>query len=278
MACIGKIRDPEKKKRYEAATDFIDNAASRFETAARQLRMDVLIPEEFRPEDAGLEVPLRITSDDLSVKLYKQRMSHKDSPGRVIYDRIRLAAPHGICPLCSVRQVKTLDHYLPRSVYSALSVTPLNLIPACLDCNTVKLDVHPKSEGEQTLHPYFDRVTDVRWLRCEVVEGAPAGVRFFVDEPPEWTASMTQRVRRHFSVFQLAELYAHHAVPEMSSNRSTLQMMKKVKRGEELIRSHLAEQARSALVADLNSWQGALYEALSSSEWYCSGGFESLAN
>ncbi|MEU8251653.1 HNH endonuclease signature motif containing protein [Nonomuraea sp. NPDC048916] len=238
--------------------------------------LHILDPKDFQPEEEGLGVALEITSENLTKGLYEQRMAKAGSSGRAVYDRIKLAAPHGVCPLCGVRQVATLDHHLPRAKFAALSVVPLNLIPACYDCNRFKLDGRPSSESDQTLNPYFEDVSVSRWLRCQVIEGAPAVVRFFVEAPSDWSATLEERVRHHFATFRLGELYSYHAITELSSVRSLLrQILDAV--GESTVRTYLAAQSWSAQADTLNSWKGAMYEALAANDWYCAGGFDRLA-
>jgi hypothetical protein len=67
--------------------------------------------------------------------LYDDNFARARSTGRPIYDRIMAAAPRSICPLCKLRTVSTLDHFLPKATYPLLAVTPLNLVPCCSDCN-----------------------------------------------------------------------------------------------------------------------------------------------
>src|SRR5262245_19880217 len=77
------------------------------------------------------------------VAVYDNRLVKKTAPGRRIYDKIFTSAPNDKCPLCGHRNVKTLDHYLPKALFPALTVTPINLIPACSDCNKAKLSTAP---------------------------------------------------------------------------------------------------------------------------------------
>ncbi|MFY0584339.1 hypothetical protein ACN28S_67540 [Cystobacter fuscus] len=42
------------------------------------------------------------------------------------------------------------------------------------------------------------------------------------------------------------------------------------------VRGHLEEEAVSKEVADRNSWQTALYRALSQSFWFCTDGFAKI--
>lgn len=58
------------------------------------------------------------------------------------------------CPICdcsfAYSQV-TLDHILPKSKFPFLSITPINLVPACYNCNMRKNDGIPS----KVLNPYF---------------------------------------------------------------------------------------------------------------------------
>jgi len=113
-------------------------------------------------------------------KLYTNRMVKKEAPGRHIYEGIKESAPHNICPLCSLRTVSTLDHYLPKANFPLLVVMPNNLIPSCGDCNKIKLDTFPSDAECQTLHPYYDDVSDAQWLFAEVIQTSPVSIRFLL--------------------------------------------------------------------------------------------------
>ncbi|WP_392670222.1 HNH endonuclease [Streptomyces sp. LN785] len=256
--------------------DAIEGAAKRFAEHAIRSEVHVLNPLEFRPEGRGLGTPLKITTNDLSKKLYDQRMAKLGSPGRGIYDLIKLAPKNGLCPLCGVRKVGTLDHYLPRASYSALSVTPLNLIPACSECNRFKHDKHPTKEEEQTFNPYVDDVTESRWLIALTEEGAPATVQFSVGSPTGWSNALIARARYHFDVYKLGELYSHHATSEISGIRRLLRQIYSLQ-GNAGVRTYLKDCEGSAREHDMNSWKAAMFAALADNEWYCGGGFDVVA-
>lgn len=58
------------------------------------------------------------------------------------------------CPICdcsfAYSQV-TLDHILPKKKFPRYSITPINLVPTCYNCNMRKNDKVPS----KVLHPYF---------------------------------------------------------------------------------------------------------------------------
>jgi hypothetical protein len=212
----------------------------------------------------------RITAKEME-KLYKGTFSRKNSPARHLYDKIKTAS--GICPLCAQGRVDTLDHYLAQSLHPALAVTPMNLVPACFSCNKAKLDRQPKSADDQTLHPYFDEVDDEVWLFARVVEDHPPVVRFLANPPTHWPSVKQKRVRTHFMVFELAALYSTYAASELPNLHLDLTKLA-ARGGPDDLKQHLAEQKESREAVARNSWQGAMYKALSESDWFCTEGYK----
>ncbi|NLW33973.1 MAG: hypothetical protein GXY80_00625 [Syntrophorhabdus aromaticivorans] len=206
-------------------------------------------------------------------KLYKGTFSRKKSRARQIYDEIKTAS--SICPLCAQRDVSTLDHYLAQSRHPALTVTPANLVPACLACNKAKLDRQPQNAEEQTLHPYFDEVDDEMWLFARVLEDSPPIVRFTANPPTNWPIIKQERVKTHFRIFGLATLYSTHAASELVGIYLNLTRIAS-HGGPDDLRHHLAEQQESREAVTRNSWQGAMYKALSESDWFCTEGYKAI--
>ena len=215
-----------------------------------------------------------VSSAEMST-LYKGTLSRQGSRARRLYDRLKTAAPNDICPLCGQRVVKTLDHYLPKASYPTYALTPLNLVPACSDCNKSKLDRQPADASDQTLHPYFDDVDGVSWLVAEIRESSPPAAVFSVHPPANIDATTVARLRVHFETFGLGELYAAQAGSEMVSIRFALAEAAAA-RGVEGVQALLAHQARTRTLAARNSWVAALYTALAESVWFCSEGYALL--
>ena len=93
----------------------------------------------------------------------------------------------GRCCLCACRGRRTLDHYLPQATYPEFSVLPLNLVPACWDCNHTKDTTYVYAEAARAafVHAHLDSgVNHVRFLyaQLEVSAGEPT-VSYHVDPP-----------------------------------------------------------------------------------------------
>lgn len=261
--CISRVRNVDLKSRLTAIEVSVVAAAKAFDNAASTTTLHTLIPQN----DVN-GATMREMSD-----VYTNRMAKKDAPGRLLYDKLLAAPEHGRCPLCGQRVVSTLDHHLPKTKYPALSVVLTNLVPACADCNKTKIDVIPKSADQETFHPYFDNIETDLWLDARVVEISPAVIQFFVKSPTDWDIVKVQRIKNHFKLFKLSSLYTSHAATELINIQDSLSKIF-YRAGYQGVNIHLCSEAKSREVAYLNSWQTAMYRALSTNHWYCSEGFK----
>ncbi len=264
LLCISRVTSVALKGRLISISGDIHAAADIFDACSAAGTAYTLVPED---GVAGV-----VTTKEM-VAVYDQRMARDGAPGRSIYERLLAAPPMETCPLCGQRTVSTLDHHLPKTKFPALAVTPTNLVPACKDCNKAKDARIAGTADEQTLHPYYDDIDGDRWLRAQVVHSSPAALRFSVDPPIAWSAVLTNRVRHHFHVFALADLYASHSGVELTNIRHSLQEIFAAAAGPGVV-AHLHGQAVSRQAAQRNSWQTAMYDALYQDHWFCSGGFD----
>lgn len=261
--CISRIRDQDLKQRMVDVTDDIVDASEEFDDAAAHNRLHQIARQAVV---GGL-----VTQAEMEA-VYTNRMAKKGAPGRDAYDTLFTSAPQGKCPLCGHRTVSTLDHHLPKAHYPALAVTPLNLVPACGDCNKAKLASLPATASEETLHPYFDDIAGDRWLYAEVVEEDPAALRFFVDAPAHWGAVLAARVDLHFRTLGLAKLYASEAADELLNIRHQLQIIHAAG-GAAMVRAEMEARHQSSSAVRVNGWRTITFEAFAESEWFCNGGF-----
>ena len=269
-SCADRIENNDLAQRLRAAVPDVEAAEAAY-LARGSVAQLFGIAEAAKLNDS-------VSTADMN-KVYKGTFSRKGGPvRRSTYDVILAAAPHGICPLCGHRIVSTLDHYLAQSRHPALTVVPINLIPACQDCNKAKLDRQPANANEQTLHPYFDDVEDSQWLFGRLIQASSPGMAFEARPPDGWSAMKKARVELHFETFGLGRLYAANAGSELVNLRYGLADLHDYG-GREAVRAHLTVQldGRTPRIdrpgVASNFWQRALYQQLVASDWYCNGGF-----
>jgi len=198
-------------------------------------------------------------------KLYTQDFVGKKE-GRDVYNQILANADYKLCPYCSVRDVKTVDHYLPKSKFPTLAVTPINLIPACRDCNTIKSDEHGNLEEELLLHPYLDDVSNLNWLSANIQNNTfPITFEFSVANFSTEEPILFQRIQRQFSLLELGGLYANHATREFRDRSKML--IKNFDYGGLRGAQDYIKDIYETYSGNVNSWQACMAEAIFNSDW-----------
>lgn len=261
--CISKIRNKDLKDRLESIKPQIIQAEQEYINAAQACLLHTVA----RNDNIG-----GLVSNNEMVDVYDYRMVKEKSPGRSIYDKIKSIPAHSRCPFCNQRKVSTIDHHLPKTKYSEYTVMPLNLVACCSDCNKLKGDEAPDTPEEMFLHPYFDNIEAERWLYASVIQSTPASLGFVVQPPQHWNNEIAERVIHQFTKLELDSLYRSHSAEEISNIRFRLQNLFNAG-GANAIKADLLESFNSSMNSQVNSWQTAMYEALSSSDWFCSIGF-----
>jgi 5-methylcytosine-specific restriction endonuclease McrA len=264
--CISNFQSQELKNRFNLCEDEIANASLEFELKAINNLTHTI---ESQDKVAGV-----VTNVEMC-KVYTDKMVKKSAPGRKFYDKYMAVPKNGICPFCGQRIVSTLDHYLPKMKYPALAVSPLNLIPACKDCNKDKGEKEFANSGETLIHPYFDDIDNEVWLSANVLEEAEIAISFCVIKPEAWSDLLYERVKNHFRLFGLNSLYSAHAAEEIENIRYMLVKLYK-KAGSELVKEYLKEYLESSERVQLNSWKTAMYRALYENKWFWTQWIETL--
>lgn len=258
-ACVSGFDDPALRVRLAAIAEEVVDASNKFELAASYGAFFDLPPTA--PDYEHFPVSKKEFDN-----VYTVGMVRHDT-GRAIYDRIKGT---GKCPSCQIRDIRQLDHYMPRNSFPYLAVTPLNLVPICSDCNFAKRAFYPKNASEVLLHPYFDDISGDFWLTAELEEGEPPTFHYKVVPPITWSDELSARVTFQFEMLNLAEPYGFEAVAELLEIQDYLADLHGGRAdGQQAVRDHLADIAASRANVAPNGWRAAAYSAMAASDWFC---------
>lgn len=261
LDCISTVKDANLKQAYSDCIDLIELAEVEFEKQFSAYQIFQILQSS---------IVKGIIDKDEMEKVYTYRMVSPKMPGNKYYNILKSLAPQGKCPLCSVREVSTLDHYLPKALYPALAVTPVNLIPSCSDCNKTKKSSFPNNSVEQTLHPYFDNLETESWIKAEVINYSPISFHFYVDCPSQWTQLQKDRAKNHFKVFNLNYLFMSNANEEIRGAIDQLQNLY-IKKPTLLIDQLRDSYESKKNRLGINAWQTVMYFSLYNDERFITG-------
>jgi len=268
--CTNEISEQILKDAFNNSRAVILNAAQQYDRAGEQAALVNVLPDNRSKESICLN---GLTKEQFS-KLYSNQMVKKEVPRREVYDQLKNRAPYGKCPFCGYCDVDQLDHYLPKSKYPLLTILPLNLVPSCPYCNGGKNAEIATTPEEQILHPYYDHgiIMGHQWIFATVVETKPAALKYFVLVPDHFDPIAAKRAATHFKKNNLGGRYSTQAADQISTFPLVLEDFF-TNGGAANVKKNLFIQYQAEYAKYKNSWQTAMYQALSDSDWYCSGGF-----
>ncbi|MEH7502914.1 hypothetical protein V7152_13035 [Neobacillus drentensis] len=214
-------------------------------------------------------IPRTISSAEME-KVYNTYLVDKpesEKIGRKVYNSILANTYHNLCPYCSHREVKTVDHYLPKSKFASFAITPINLLPCCSDCNKDKLDDYILNEDKMLIHPYFDDISSHDWLECIVVEDTwPITFSYNVSDTIG-DPVLESRIKYQFLLLNLSKLYADNATREFNKRVKSLVKEYNSNTSNNAI-NFLDDNLYSYRHDNKNSWQSKMFEALRNSDWF----------
>lgn len=262
-ACVARMRNTNRLKMIvlESLAQFDDNSQA-YQIAAAADALHTLAIEDV-PTPGGL-------TDEQMHQLYKEQLAAAQSEAYNIYRSLQLSGPGRRCTYCRYQVADSLDHVIPKTLMSALSIEPWNLVPACGLCNRRLRAQWPTDPAQRMLHPYFMPTTG-RWLYASVDNGTPSTdeevmIRFRAQPDNQVLGEeLCSRVRFQFAALGLDTTFGTLAADELRPIQTTLRQ--RFER-EDDAREHLSEQADIHLASDVNSLRGVLYETLAQDDTF----------
>ena len=242
------------RPRFEESEDALLNLENEYRRHANPVTFHKLA-KEAKPDDV---IAKCLTKEDM-LALYKNYFVPSNKPARELYDRILFVAKDS-CPYCGgIGTPSELDHFLPKAYFSRFAILPINLIPACLDCNKRKGSNYAEVAGEQTLHPYLDakHFFAEQWIhaKCEVDNDGNCIFQYYPCPPASWSDTDKARVKRHFDLFRIATRYA------IAASRESRDLRLSDEKRRQYLKGILGWETLFARTP--NHWKYGMFDALS---------------
>lgn len=208
---------------------------------------------------------------DYMKKIYSNRFSNNQyiNPYEN-YKKIRFAEKY--CPYCNfyTRQVRQLDHYLPKAVFPSLSITANNLVPICKECNEIKDNYYSFNKSKQLIHPYYDiQVNDIfDFLQCSVIEDVNIGFKFYIKKLSDWDDIFYDKLKFHFQKLNIDDLYLSDFEAEFDVVFEELKMLYKEINDEQIIRENLQRKAQAYFNTKKMPWRYVGFKSLLTCNWF----------
>ncbi len=175
------------------------------------------------------------------------------------------------CQYCGIGKPKTIDHYLPISLFPEYAVLAINLMPCCNDCNNKKDNYWKEDTYRGIINFYIDNIPDKQFLKGKIVyrNNLPA-----FDLEFDWTdidEEFSKIASAHYSRLELFMRYEEESAGEISEISRQLKIYSAGKKKSEIktILENDAEDLKQSF--GLNYWKAVLRTSLANSDRFLNG-------
>jgi hypothetical protein len=127
------------------------------------------------------------------------------------------------CPNCTISEINSFDHYLPKERFPEFVVNPKNLFPSCTKCNSYKKDVWLKDGKRVFLNLYLDQLPSEQYLFVNLaVSGDVVTSRFFLQNTGAIDFDIFDIIETHYKNFHLLERFNENICEVVTSLENTI--------------------------------------------------------
>lgn len=164
-----------------------------------------------------------------------------------------------ICPFCTINNVNTFDHLIPKNEFSELSDHPVNLMPCCSQCNGMKSSNWRNGNVRKYLNLYIDHLPDVQYLFVKLsIEDDTIKANFFVDNRNNINNDLFLKISNHYTDLELCKRFALNCDNSISELKNTLISMNSIIEKHQLREIIKNTEKQNRLLYGFNYWKSIL--------------------
>jgi hypothetical protein len=252
-------KDPTYKDRIESMNDVIEGQFLVYDENFTNNTLETIDSYGHTGEE----------KDDL-LKLY----SYKSSVIKRLKTQITTTDTNRIintCPNCTISEVNSFDHYLPKDEYPEFIVNPKNLFPSCTICNGHKKDIWIQGGKRLFLNLYLDSLPVKQYLFVNLVfEEDVVTAVFYLQNNGDIANDIFDIIETHYDKLNLLERFSVNIHEVITSVENTINSFIDKLSLEEIIDSIIEKSNLDRIAFGYNYWKSILEIELMSSDEYLS--------
>lgn len=156
------------------------------------------------------------------LKLY----SYKNSVIKNLKVKITTTAANRIintCPNCTISEINSFDHYLPKDEFPEFVVNPKNLFPSCTICNGYKNYVWIEGGKRVFLNLYLDPLPAEQYLYVNLaIAGDVVTTTFYLQNNGDIPNDIFEIIETHYNKLHLLERFSANINEVITSLENTI--------------------------------------------------------
>jgi hypothetical protein len=167
------------------------------------------------------------------------------------------------CQNCTINEINSFDHIVPKDEFPEFAVNPKNLFPSCTVCNGHKSTIWRTHGISLFLNLYLDELPEVQYLFAELIfEGGVFTARFTIENKNSITTDKFTLINTHYTKLHLPQRFrenSHDTIYEVTKEINNY----KNKMSSEVLLATIRESIlKEKEYYGRNHWRSVLKEAL----------------
>jgi len=255
--------DPDYKSRLLTLNEVISD---KFDT------YDDLLAENKLLESAPIEFSIQNKKDLLKLYSFKSKVINdlKIKLTSTEFNRIS-----NTCQNCTINEVNSFDHVLPKEEFTEYVVNPKNLFPCCTECNSYKGTSYEDGGKPLFLNLYLDELPNEQYLFVNIdFNGGDIMSRFHVRNDGVIDEDLFDIIESHYTKLHLFQRFCENSNSVISELVNTIKPNINVVTKEQMVTMITNKIRKDREVFGYNYWKSILELALMENEEFMEWVFE----
>ena len=164
-----------------------------------------------------------------------------------------------LCPFCTINNVNTFDHFIPKNTFAELSDHPINLIPCCSECNSKKSTNWKEGNSRKYINFYIDDLPSTQYLYANIIiADSTLNVKFEIRNEGNINNILFTRIKNHYTDLELCERFALNSDNIISELKNTLKVNQTYLLREQLKQIIIDTENKNREYYGFNYWRAIL--------------------
>lgn len=113
------------------------------------------------------------------------------------------------CPNCTIDNVASLDHFIPKDEFPEFSVNPINLVPCCSICNSKKKQKWKDERSLLFINLYSHIIPKTQYLFVDIT--SKTEFKFKIENRTGIDSNLFEIIEKHYSQLGLLERFRENS-------------------------------------------------------------------
>lgn len=163
------------------------------------------------------------------------------------------------CPNCTISEINSFDHYLPKNEFPEFVVNPKNLFPSCTICNGYKSNIWRIDGKRIFLNLYLDSLPEEQYLFVNlIINDDVIVVNFYLKNTGNISNEIFEIIENHYNKLHLLERFEININEVITSLENTINSFVSKLSLIEIKNSIIEKSNRDRIVFGKNYWKSIL--------------------